>query len=261
MTLFNTPAVMPIKVFSADSNFGDLLSLALSQKLAPLIRFKMINPYEDYDEVNLISIGSILKGADIHSLVWGSGFIDTKENLHSKPKAIYAVRGPLTNKKIQQQGLPSAKVLGDPACLITLFFDQNIATQYKYGVVPHYCDKEDLRITKLIKNDNVLIIDTQQNPETVIQQIKSCQYILSSSLHGIICADAFNIPAVYLKLSNRLAGNGFKFIDYFLSCGRNNHLPYVPIDEIDFHQAFKKIEIFKNKINKQALQDSFPLIN
>src|SRR6185437_15224212 len=102
---------IPIKLFNDDINFGDQLGLSICQKLSPNINFKIIKPYQNCNNINILSIGSILKGADTNSLIWGAGFIDTNEYLHSKPKAIYAVRGPLTNKKIQQQGLPATKVL------------------------------------------------------------------------------------------------------------------------------------------------------
>jgi len=255
----NTPSgVVFLKVFHDEINFGDQLGLLICQKLLPNIHFKIIKPYQDSNEINLLSIGSILKGADGYSLVWGAGFIDTNEYLQSKPKAIYAVRGPLTNKKIQQQGLPAAKVLADPACLIKILYDQNTATSYQYGIIPHYVDKQDKRIMDIKQREDVLIIDVQQDPEIVIHQIKSCCYILSSSLHGLICADALNIPAVYTKFSNKLAGNGFKFIDYFLSCGRNDHFPYSIEESINLKKALKKIEKFKFKINIHDLIDCFP---
>jgi len=247
-----------IKLYSDEINFGDILGLTISQKLLPECNFKIVKPYEDCEQLNLVAIGSIIKGADINSLVWGAGFIDSNEYLRSKPKAIHAVRGPLSNKKIQLQGLKPAKVLGDPACLIKLLFDKNIETHYKYGVIPHYVDKKDPRVELASRNEDVLIIDTQRDPEIVIDEIKSCRYILSSSLHGLICADAFDIPAVYLKLSDKLAGDGFKFIDYFMSCGRNDHTPYIAEDSINFNKALTKIENFKNKIIVNDLKDSFP---
>ena len=255
----NTPQNMALKLFDDTINFGDQLGLTICQKLSPKINFKIVKPYQNYNDINLLSIGSILKGADTNSFVWGAGFIDTDEYLHSKPHAIYAVRGPLTNKKIEQQGLSQAKVLGDPAYLIKLFYPQNMLTRYEYGIIPHYVDKNDKRITDIIKKEGVLIIDVHDDPEIVINQIKSCNYILSSSLHGLICADALNVPAVYTKFSNLLPGNGFKFIDYFLSCGRTDHLPYVVENCINWKKALKKIENFKSKINIQALIDCFPL--
>lgn len=252
------PETLFIKIFSDICNFGDVLGLIICKKLLPQLNFKVVKPYEYCDNLNLISIGSILKGADSNSIIWGAGFIDTNEHLHSKPKAICAVRGPLSNKKIQQQGLETVKVLGDPAYLISIFFDEDIPTRFKYGIIPHYVDSNDHRIKNVKKREDVLIIDVQQDPVLVIKQIKSCSYILSSSLHGIICADAFNIPAVYIKLSENLAGNGFKFIDYFLSCGRRDHYPYVIGDQIDFKRAIKKIENFKNSVKVQDLKNCFP---
>lgn len=250
---------LALKVFLADFNFGDLLGLSICQKLSPTTQFKPIKPYEDASEPNILSIGSMLKGADVNSTIWGSGFIASYEYLQSKPKQVVAVRGPLTNDKIQQQGLQPVKVMGDPACLVGRFYGDRVKVKYKYGLLPHYVDKSDYRIQQAGLCDDVLLIDPQQQPEVVINQIKQCQYILSSSLHGLICADALEIPAVYLKLADRLSGDGFKFVDYFLSCGRQDHRPYEPEDEINFSRALKKAENFKFKVNLDDLIDAFPL--
>lgn len=74
---------------------------------------------------------------------------------------------------------------------------------------------------KNFKNPNsakYFIIDPTQYWKVVIDQIYSCQSILSSSLHGLICADAYNIPNLWLK--QKLNEGDFKFLDYFASQGR-----------------------------------------
>jgi len=50
--------------------------------------------------------------------------------------------------------------------------------------------------------------------------------VISSSLHGLIIAHAYNIPAIWVRLGNRLYGDNIKFRDYLLSVGIE------PYDEI-----------------------------
>jgi hypothetical protein len=49
--------------------------------------------------------------------------------------------------------------------------------------------------------------------------IAAAEVVISSSLHGIVFAHAYNRPAVWLKLSDRVIGAGFKFHDYYGSIG------------------------------------------
>jgi pyruvyltransferase len=55
----------------------------------------------------------------------------------------------------------------------------------------------------------------------VIDDIASCDAIASSSLHGVITANAYGIPAAWLEFSSKIGGDGMKYIDYFQSvdCG------------------------------------------
>lgn len=54
----------------------------------------------------------------------------------------------------------------------------------------------------------------QRAPISVLHDIARCEYILSSSLHGLVVADALGIPNAWILLSDKVHGNGFKFRDY-----------------------------------------------
>lgn len=54
---------------------------------------------------------------------------------------------------------------------------------------------------------------------SVYEQIGSCEYVLSSSLHGLIISDSFGIPNLHIKVTNNMRGDGFKFEDYYSGFG------------------------------------------
>ena len=44
-------------------------------------------------------------------------------------------------------------------------------------------------------------------------------------LHGIVVAEAFHIPAVWVSLGDKILGGSFKFNDYYLGTGRPTRGP------------------------------------
>ena len=69
------------------------------------------------------------------------------------------------------------------------------------------------------------MIDICGDIEEVVEEVVACDCIVSSSLHGIICADAFGVPAFWLQVSDKPKGDGFKYLDYFSSVGRPDSQP------------------------------------
>jgi pyruvyltransferase len=101
---------------------------------------------------------------------------------------------------------------------------------HKYGLIPHYVDKDDqwVREQKRIFGESAVIINIEGGILDVIEQISSCQFIFSSTLHGLICADTYGVPNARLVLSNNIIGGDFKFKDYRLGVGAAPHQPVRP---------------------------------
>ncbi|MEH6407321.1 MAG: polysaccharide pyruvyl transferase family protein [Leeuwenhoekiella sp.] len=197
-------------------NYGDLLSEYIVEKLSGK-QVKWVHPRKlkwYKNKKHFFAIGSILGQATKHSHVWGSGIIEEQQEV--APATFYAVRGPRTYKRLIELGIDCVEIYGDPAILMPDIYNPEIDKKYKYGWIPHYTDHDVLH--KININDSDCIIDLNTNDvELTTKKILECKYILSSSLHGLIIAHAYGIPAVWIKLSDHLSGDGIKFVDYMES--------------------------------------------
>jgi pyruvyltransferase len=139
---------------------------------------------------------------------------------------VAAVRGPLTRARLQAVEVSCPEVYGDPALLFPQFYNPQIEPTFELGIIPHYIDANLPFLTNLSEREEVSIIDITQAGRaekiySFINDVLSCRRIVSSSLHGLIIAEAYGIPAVWAEFSDKVFGSGFKFLDYQISVGRN----------------------------------------
>ena len=155
--------------------------------------------------------------------ILGSGIIEDLTAIASqlslyRPLNLRLLRGEKT-KKIMQivtgEDLGDFP-LGDPGLLVRNLFDSsNIAKKYRLGIIPHYADFRSPFLDGYRKDPDVTVIDIKSEAASFMRSVNECEMIASSSLHGLVVADSFAIPAVWIRLSNALTGGEFKFLDYF----------------------------------------------
>lgn len=231
-------------------NFGDILGLYLVKKFSTkevrrvehpsMRRYKYVLPH-------FLTIGSIISECNSNSVVWGSGII--KQDQKVRNSTFLAVRGPRTRDRLKELDYVCPKLYGDPALLLPLFYKKEIKKKFKVGIVPHYADY-DLILPYKSRAVNIIDLNTP-NIEGVIDEVRSCEVILSSSLHGLIIAHAYGISAGWIKLSNRLAGDDTKFYDYLESVYIYNYFPQV----ISPKNVEKIIENLQNEDLQNCLID------
>lgn len=263
VTMFTSKEIIPLFWWSSkkfefkkNENFGDIvgpyLIKAICNKEVRFIQPKKRSLKYSFTKVYLTA-GSILAHADKNCIIWGSGIIEKSTKV---AKATFlAVRGPLTRKVLLKQECNVPEVYGDPAVLLPKFYTSKTTITHKIGIIPHYVDYD--KVLSWYKNDaNVKVIDLlNDSVEWVIEEICSCEKIISSSLHGIIVAHSYQIPAVWVKFSNNLFGDDLKFYDYFASVKildltphhLNNKLGYTQLIELIDQQG---IIIPKDTIDK-----------
>ncbi|MCG5481217.1 MAG: polysaccharide pyruvyl transferase family protein [Ensifer alkalisoli] len=203
-------------------NFGDNLMADLLEGL-----FSLRVNYATLGSAELLGVGSILdsyfrrKKGKVHLLsrrpwrtlhVWGSGFMDENSAALWPQKLQYhATRGPLTAVRVGQRQLP----LGDPALLLPMIWPSKPIKRFAVGVIPHFAT---LPLFRSRYESNLpsgwVIIDLLQKPKEVCATISASDVVVSSSLHGLIVADAYGVPSQRIAPENAIKGDGFKFKDY-----------------------------------------------
>lgn len=258
------------KLYNIDiENFGDTLSKYIVEKLSNKQVIwqdpNNVNFFESFFTTTHLAIGSILHFGTRKCIIWGSGLIDSKSYA---PDANYlAVRGKYTFRTLKERNLKIPEIFGDPGLLLPRFFNSKKTPTKILGIIPHYTEvgliKEKFQN---ILSDEILIIDNRMTPDKVLNDILSCKNIISSSLHGLIVPMAYNIPSLWIKLSNNILGDGIKYYDFFSSVGIENYKPVelnlnkLNINEIvSYINRFKKITLVQNDL--EEIQDNLVKVN
>jgi len=80
-------------------------------------------------------------------------------------------------------------------------------------------------VKKAGENAEFIDIVNYDRWESVIDRITECECIASSSLHGLIVADAYKIPNVWIRFGDDTFEGEFKYLDYFSGVGRKTKEP------------------------------------
>ena len=205
---------MKLYYWRDQKNFGDLLGQLLIKRFC-----KKDAIWSSAETSEIIMVGSILEHMpkNYSGVVAGCGKLLEGSKIDLTKAKILSLRGPLTAK-----GIPNVPVLGDPAMIA----DELVPIPEKkhdLGLIPHWSDQQ-LEHNPIFKKYNPRIIRVSDDPLKVITEIGECKKIVSSSLHGIILADAFHIPrrieiAPAMLARPDIEGGLFKWMDYCASIG------------------------------------------
>jgi autotransporter strand-loop-strand O-heptosyltransferase len=207
----------------------------------------------------IVGIGSSMKYVRPDDYVWGTGCID-EHNIGNRPRKVYSVRGPLTRDVLLKRGWDVPEVYGDPALLFPKIYNPTVEKKYKIGLIPHCVDfysLEGLKSINHIEKLGIKIINVTAGIYEFIDQLKECEYIISSSLHGLIAADAYGIPNHRVKISKLLLGGDFKYLDHYSSVKREHYEPLQLTDETKLEDINSlKFETGDVSISDKLLEDA-----
>jgi pyruvyltransferase len=199
-------------------NFGDLLGPPIVERMAE-------SSGRDVDHAvgsgRLFSVGSVLHFAASGDHVWGAGVngkVERSAYVFEDLK-VHAVRGPLTREFLLDRNIDCPKVFGDPALLLPSLFPELIppnSAKLAGGtlIIPNLNDFDDW------VSSGIPVVDPRSPWRRLVARIAASSFVLGSSLHAIIVADAFGVPA---RLVSSRHESPFKYEDYYLGSGRDSY--------------------------------------
>ena len=199
-------------------NFGDTLSPFVVSLLTGRRAVYANGPGK------LVALGSIFFALQDGDAVWGAGLARREHVAYAagaRNVTYRALRGPATARLLQTRGIACSVPFGDPAILLPLLVDNDIAPQYEVGIVPHWSHFPDFE--RGIRDPRVKLVDVCDSFDAVARAILSCRLVLSTSLHGVILAESYGIPALLVFYGGNPRGDDTKYVDYFESTDRDLH--------------------------------------
>ena len=193
-------------------NIGDYLAF---ETVNFVLNLKDLHPL-DISSGKILSIGSVLHFANDGDTVWGTGRngkISPEKHVFSSLD-VRSVRGPRTKDYLEKKGITVPEIFGDPGILAPLIYPKaQLNTVYAGDtqdvlIVPQLND--DLSIYSEYKNQ---LVSPRQLPGNFLGRLTKAKKVIASSLHGLILAEAYGIPAVYYS-----SGSGENIFKYQSSC-------------------------------------------
>ena len=204
----------------------------LGDQLSPIIVTNIVNSFDGVKlkkHKNLLAIGSLIGSFNCDGVVWGSGILsDDAIKVVNKRKRyikydIRAVRGPETRNVLLKCGYKVPEVYGDPAILLKDIYCPNIEKKkYKISLI---CHLSNIEKSSCFHNIDIRTSDYKN----FVDEVCSSEFIISSSLHGIILAETYGVPCIFWN--NKMDKQFIKFKDWYYSTNRYDFKYGNSIDE------------------------------
>ena len=246
-----------LEFFKDELNLGDILSKTICDYMLSLRELDFSSASKK-QYTHLYAIGSLLGGRGVFdATVWGSGIRSFSEiafmgiNRHIQKLDIRAVRGPVTASILAQAGhYEVPEIYGDPAILLPLVYPKERETiKGKVGVIEHFLSADINLRESCAQKINIKTDDYKK----FVDEVTSCEKIISSSLHGIIISEAYGVPAIFLSTNRQT--EMLKYFDWYYS---TNRMQFPIAKSIDEALNFPCASVPNLDIMRQNLIECFP---
>ena len=249
------------------NNWGDDLNYYLfknySKKKVLFLPYSRLFIKNDVEVFSLI--GSILNAYCLDKkVIYGSGILLPNKKILGVPKKIISVRGPKTREILIKNGVNCPESYGDPALLLPLFYKPTHAKKKRGLLIPHLNTKHAFNTKSInelsikLKAD-ILDMTSYDKWTDIIDKIVMSNFVISESLHGLIVAETYGIPNVWVEFIKHPTDWNFKYYDFFESIGKKEYALKCWGDSINLELINQKLLKWKKaKIDYKKMLSYFP---
>lgn len=200
------------------ANLGDVASVAVVAAMSGCVPFARAHGDHFTRLAAIGTIGQALQWGTVH--VWGTGFDaklrafgDRHAGFAAAPATryvVHATRGPHSRRTLLNAGIPAPPIHGDGAWFLPRVLPRPATPPtHELGVVVHLSELDSISLGGKPLHlryhhgeaDGVRIITTLHEAswegfQGRMAEILSCRRIASTSLHGLIIAEAYGIPCI-----------------------------------------------------------------
>ncbi|WP_026911201.1 polysaccharide pyruvyl transferase family protein [Patulibacter minatonensis] len=212
---------LPRRIARPVNNFGDLVGPWV---VGELLRRRGIAVDSARRPARLVAVGSILHLAADGDVVWGAGINGKVLSLAPGVARldVRAVRGPRTREFLAGLGHDVPDVYGDPGALVGALWTAPVARDGRdLTVVPNLNDVDRFPA-------HPAMVHPRTDLMSIVAAIAASRLVVGSSLHAIVIAESFGVPA---RLVRSVAEPAFKYDDYYGGTGRPTYRPATTVEE------------------------------
>ncbi|OLP62117.1 transposase [Xaviernesmea oryzae] len=203
-------------------NLGDALSPVMVALMSGRDIVRVPSRSEALRMACVGTIGHGFSGGEVW--FWGTGCsdrLDPKKHATDAPFQVapdakfrvMATRGPVSEALLTGKPAGTVGVYGDPVWLLPHFYRPKVEKRWKLGVIVHLSELADREVEAHLReghdrydipaelSDDIHIINTVTSigldgMKAKMEEILSCERIVSTSLHGLVFAESYGIPCL-----------------------------------------------------------------